>query len=125
MGVANGPFNAIVFFLTMLAVREGLPEAIASSGMAVLPSFRIGVTSTGSQTMGVYLSGMTWDDTFAAAKMDSTLSAISGPIPSPGIMVTVYSPYHQSCKRDVTSLFFFPVNDPLTGFGGASAKDRV
>ena len=30
------------------------PDAIASSGIAVFPSFRIGVTSTGSQIIGVY-----------------------------------------------------------------------
>jgi hypothetical protein len=29
------------------------PEAIASSGIAVLPSLRIGVTSTGSHMIGV------------------------------------------------------------------------
>ena len=31
-----------------------VPEAIASSGIAVLPSFKIGVTSTGSHRIGVY-----------------------------------------------------------------------
>lgn len=40
---ARGPFSATKFFFTL---------AIASSGMAVLPSLRIGVTSTGSHLIG-------------------------------------------------------------------------
>lgn len=39
LGVANGPFNATVFFLMLL---------MASSGMAVFPFFKMGVTSTSS-----------------------------------------------------------------------------
>ena len=56
MGVASGPFNAIVFFLTIRQWELGVgrPEAIASSGIAVLPSFRMGVTSTGSHLIGHY-----------------------------------------------------------------------
>lgn len=42
---ARGPFRAILFFLML---------SIAASGIAVLPSFRIGVTSQGSQVIGVY-----------------------------------------------------------------------
>jgi hypothetical protein len=41
---ARGPFRAILFFLML---------SIAASGIAVLPSFRIGVTSQGSHLMGV------------------------------------------------------------------------
>jgi hypothetical protein len=54
MGVASGPFNAIVFFLTIRQEEfgEGKPEAIALSGIAVLPSLRMGVTSTGSHLIG-------------------------------------------------------------------------
>jgi hypothetical protein len=47
LGVARGPFNATVFFLTL---------AIALSGMTVRPSFKIGVTSTSSHAIGAYLS---------------------------------------------------------------------
>lgn len=45
LGVAKGPFNATVFFLI---------DAMASSGMAVLPFFKMGVTSTSSHLMGTY-----------------------------------------------------------------------
>ena len=70
----------------------GRPEAIALSGIAVLPSFRMGVTSTDSHLIGHYtiiivLQSVSF--TFAASKIISTLSEISGPIPSPGIIVTV------------------------------------
>lgn len=41
---ARGPLRAILFFSMF---------TMASSGIAVLPSFRMGVTSTGSQAMGV------------------------------------------------------------------------
>lgn len=41
---ARGPLRAILFFLMLV---------MASSGMAVLPSFRMGVTSIDSQVMGV------------------------------------------------------------------------
>lgn len=40
---ARGPFRAILFFLML---------SIASSGIAVLPSLMIGVTSMGSQETG-------------------------------------------------------------------------
>jgi hypothetical protein len=70
IGVARGPLSATVFFLT---------EAMASAGMAVLPLTKVGVTSTSSH----------WIGALAALKMDLTDSAISGPIPSPGIRVTV------------------------------------
>ena len=43
MGVASGPFRATVFFLIL---------SIAARGIAVLPSTRIGVTSTSSQSIG-------------------------------------------------------------------------
>ena len=46
LGVARGPFKATVFFLT---------EAMAASGMAVLPFLRMGVTSTSSHSMGTCL----------------------------------------------------------------------
>jgi hypothetical protein len=46
-------------------------DLIASSGITVFPSFRMGVTSTSSQTIG----------TLAAEKIDLTDSAISEPIP--------------------------------------------
>lgn len=45
LGVAKGPFNATVFFLM---------DAIAASGMAVLPFLRIGVTSTSSHLIGTW-----------------------------------------------------------------------
>ena len=59
MGVARGPFKAILFFVTKRQLqedggRERGPEAIASSGIAVFPSLRMGVTSTGSHRIGVY-----------------------------------------------------------------------
>jgi hypothetical protein len=60
IGVARGPFRAILFFVTKRQLREeaggreGEPEAIASSGIAVFPSLRMGVTSTGSHRIGVY-----------------------------------------------------------------------
>jgi hypothetical protein len=60
IGVARGPLSATVFFLT---------EALT----------KVGVTSTSSH----------WIGALAALKMDLTDSAISGPIPSPGIRVTV------------------------------------
>jgi len=62
LGVARGPFKATVLVLILL---------MALSGMTVFPSFKIGVTSTSSQTMG----------TLAALKIDLTDSAISAPIP--------------------------------------------
>ena len=54
LGTEGGEENCV-----QLEDRRGLgkgdePDAIASSGIAVLPSFRIGVTSTGSQIIGVY-----------------------------------------------------------------------
>jgi hypothetical protein len=100
MGVARGPFKAILFFVTKRQLREEVggreeePEAIASSGIAVFPSLRMGVTSTGSHRIGVYsYLPISTCRTLAASKIDLTLSAISGPIPSPGIKVTVYIPY--------------------------------
>ena len=42
---ASGPFNATKFCVTLL---------IASSGIAVLPSFKIGVTSTDSHFTGTF-----------------------------------------------------------------------
>ena len=68
-----------------------VPDAIAASGIAVLPSLRIGVTSTDSHLIGAYSiinSVVNSRATFAAAKIFSTDSDISGPIPSPGINVT-------------------------------------
>ena len=68
-----------------------VPDAIAASGIAVLPSLRIGVTSTDSHLIGAYSiinSVIDSRTTFAAAKIFSTDSDISGPIPSPGINVT-------------------------------------
>jgi len=71
MGVINGPFNPIVFLLT---------ESMAAWGIPNFPSIpRTGVTSTGSQEIG----------TWAAAKIFWTAAEISGPIPSPGMRVTV------------------------------------
>lgn len=70
---AKGPFRATKFRCTL---------SMASSGMTVLPSLSVGVTSTDSHSMGV----------FAAAKMSFTDCEISGPIPSPSISVTVYFP---------------------------------
>ena len=69
MGVARGPLRATVLLRTL---------AMASSGMAVLPSLIMGVTSTSSHSIGV----------FAAVKISLTEREISGPIPSPGIRVT-------------------------------------
>ena len=94
IGVARGPLRAMVFFLTIRWLElfdGGLLEAIASSGIAVFPSLRMGVTSTGSHMIGVYTSSEICIRalTFAAAKIAFTLSEISGPIPSPGIKVTV------------------------------------
>jgi hypothetical protein len=45
MGVASGPLRATVFFLI---------DLIAYSGIEVLPSTRIGVTSTSSHSIGVW-----------------------------------------------------------------------
>lgn len=42
---ARGPLRAILFFLMF---------SIAASGIAVLPSLRMGVTSTDSQATGAY-----------------------------------------------------------------------
>ncbi len=42
---ARGPFRATKFFLTL---------SMALSGIAVLPSLRIGVTSTGSHSIGAW-----------------------------------------------------------------------
>lgn len=89
---ARGPLRATKFFFTL---------AMASSGMTVFPSFKVGVTSTGSHLIGAYLdlsllylrrSGALPSVTFAAAKMSLTDCAISGPMPSPSINVTVYFP---------------------------------
>lgn len=105
---ARGPLRATRFFLT---------EVIALSGIAVLPSFMIGVTSTDSHSMGVcvFLSAtdnvekfrhklvardkgttpcknyikVIWWCTLAAAKIALTDFEISGPIPSPSMKVTV------------------------------------
>jgi peptidoglycan/LPS O-acetylase OafA/YrhL len=73
IGVARGPLRATVFLRTLV---------MAASGIAVLPSLSMGVTSTGSHSIG----------TLDAAKIDRTESEISGPMPSPGISVTVYLP---------------------------------
>jgi hypothetical protein len=91
---ARGPFRAILFFLML---------SIAASGIAVLPSFRIGVTSQGSQVIGVYDMSdarrrSSWFSeacllTLAAAKMSLTAWEISGPIPSPSIRLTGYLPF--------------------------------
>lgn len=80
--------------------------SMAASGMAVLPSLRMGVTSTDSQAMGVCeerCQNRAWDDeagrrgrekrrTLAAAKMSLTDSAISGPMPSPSMKLTRWLP---------------------------------
>jgi len=101
---ARGPFRAILFFLML---------SIAASGIAVLPSLRIGVTSQGSQAMGVYHKSAigSYGKGFvelllalAAAKMSFTACEISGPIPSPSIRDTVYLP----CQAVSTSLLHPP-----------------
>lgn len=79
---------------------------MAASGIAVLPSLRIGVTSTGSHLTGacipssasLFLRTLPAQNplTFAAEKMSLTDWEISGPIPSPSMMVTVYFPCIQS-----------------------------
>ncbi len=75
--------------------------AIASSGITVRPSFSCGVTSTGSHLMGTWyqgqcflkVAGRAWLlPTLAAEKISLTDCAISGPMPSPSINVTVYFP---------------------------------
>jgi hypothetical protein len=69
-GVANGPFKPILVDST---------ESIAFWGILIVPSApRIGVTSTGSQSIGAP----------AASNIFITLADISLPIPSPGIKVT-------------------------------------
>jgi len=69
--VARGPFRPILFFST---------DSIALGGIPNFPSgYFTGVTSTTSHSMG----------TFAAAKIFWTEAEISGPIPSPGMRVTV------------------------------------
>ncbi|KAH9526724.1 hypothetical protein DERF_000788 [Dermatophagoides farinae] len=71
IGVANGPLRPILLRCT---------DSIAFSGIEKRPSGPLtGVTSTRSHSIG----------TLAAAKIFSTDSDISGPIPSPGIIVTV------------------------------------
>lgn len=105
---AKGPLRATKFFLT---------EFMAMSGIAVLPSLRIGVTSTSSHSIGVcakFVSRLSHGirlrgtpsrqrvelyclggretrcmRTLAAAKISFTLLEISGPMPSPSMNVTV------------------------------------
>lgn len=76
----NTPLRATVFFLML---------AIASSGIAVLPSFNIGATLTSSHTIGTYWAQAQMEcvgnvgtrPTLAALYMLFTDSEISGPIP--------------------------------------------
>ena len=78
--------------------------SIAASGMAVLPSFRIGVTSAGSHETGALENislatqaarAQDWPRhlTLAASKMSLTAWDISGPMPSPSIRLTGYRPF--------------------------------
>lgn len=69
IGVAKGPFKAIVFFLI---------DFIDSVGILDLPSTKTGWTSISSHSIG----------TLACLKMFLTDSDISGPIPSPGMSET-------------------------------------
>lgn len=71
MGVAKGPFKPIPVSRRRAMVSGGIP--IRPSGSLV------GVTGTMSQVMG----------TFAALKTFCTASEISGPMPSPGMRLTV------------------------------------
>ena len=71
------PLRATLFLLTLNR---------ASSGIVVTPSFKKGVTSTSSQTIG----------TLFAAKIFLTAAEISGPIPSPGIIVTIWLPFESN-----------------------------
>ena len=88
MLTASGPLRATLF-LSMLS--------IVSSGITVLPSFSRGVTSTGSHLIGVYKAMSvsfrgeinSANHTLAALKMSFTDWAISGPMPSPSIRLTV------------------------------------
>lgn len=107
---ASGPLRATKLRSTLL---------IASSGIVVLPSFRIGVTSTGSHLMGTYFQFSSVFDvrvilgflgsffTFAAEKISLTDWDISGPIPSPSISVTVYLPYENKKVSHYSLRSFF------------------
>jgi hypothetical protein len=98
IGVANGPFRAIVFFLTGKAVSRGHNGGRQCTGVdCVVWDCCFSVFEN-----WCYIHWFPYNrslhqpllprNTLAALKMASTLSAISGPIPSPGIIVTVYIP---------------------------------